>query len=418
MLYFQIEVPKLTGRKPDKDSDKAMPGHPSVSPPPDYEKLLMAAAYTTIGALYLITLILGWGSLPTPSLVLFTGLMAAFTLGHRFIPEPDAPLSRRLLYLLAQGIIIFSIVLVGRGEAFLPILYFIVVPQAYLLLPFRNASIVTLFFILALGLNYFIIAGPRGVLGILLPYAGGFVFFAAVSLMATRQREERERAEGLLAELEEAHRRLREYAQRVEELAVAEERNRLAREIHDSLGHHLTVASVQLEAARGLLTVNPARARAQMDKAQRSVKEALREVRRSVRALRPGELEREPLAQSLRALIEEFQATTALPVEFEVEGEERRLSPAVELTLYRAAQEALTNVQKHAHASQVELALRFAPHEVGLTVADNGVGCSELSEGFGLKGLRERAELLGGSLTAGNRDEGGFELKVTVPLTH
>lgn len=144
---------------------------------------------------------------------------------------------------------------------------------------------------------------------------------------------------------------MRGYTQRVEELA--EERNRLAREIHDSPGHHLTVASVQLEAARGLLTVDPARARAQMGKTQQSVKEALREVRRSVRALRPGELEREPLAQSLRALIEEFEATTALPVEFKVEG----------VTLYRAAQEALTNVQKHAHASRVELALRFAPLE-------------------------------------------------------
>jgi len=70
---------------------------------------------------------------------------------------------------------------------------------------------------------------------------------------------------------------------------------------------------------------------------------------------------------------EEFEATTALPVEFKVEGEERRLSPAAELTLYRATQEALTNVQKHAHASRVELALSFAPHEVTLTVADNGV---------------------------------------------
>ena len=321
----------------------------------------------------------------------------------------------RLLYLGIQGTLIFAVVLVGRGEAFLPLLYFILVPQAYLLLSFRSASIVTFFFILAVELDYLIIAGPRGALTGLLPYFGGFVFFAAVSLMAARQREEKEQAEGLLAELEEAHHRLREYAQRVEELAVAEERNRLAREIHDSLGHHLTVASVQLEAARGLLTIDPTRAHAQMDKAQQSVKEALREVRRSVRGLRPGELEREPLAQSLRALIEEFEATTALPVELEVEGEEQRLSPAAEMTLYRAAQEALTNVQKHAHASRVELALRFAPYEVTLTVADNGVGSGEAGEGFGLTGLRERAALLGGSLMAGNRAEGGFELRVSLP---
>jgi len=409
------EVLQLTKRGPDKDSDKAMSSYPSAGSTPDYEKLLMAAAYITIGAIYLITLILGWGSLPMPSLILLTGLTAAFILGQRFIPEPNAPLLHRLLYLGIQGALVFALVLVGGGETFLPILYFIVVAQAYLLLPFREASITTLFFILALGLDYLIIGGPRDVLGILLPYSGGFVFFAAVSLMAARQREERERAERLLAELEEAHRQLREYARRVEELAVAEERNRLAREIHDSLGHHLTVASVQLEAARGLLAADPAQARAQIEKAQRSVKEALREVRRSVRALRPGELEREPLAQSLRALIEEFQATTALPVEFKVEGEEQRLSPAAELTFYRAAQEALTNVRKHAHASRVELALRFAPHEVTLTVADNGVGTGEAGEGFGLRGLRERAELLGGSLTAGNRAEGGFELRVSLP---
>ncbi len=409
------EVLQLTERGPDKDLNKAMTTHPSAGSTPDYEKLLMAAAYITVGAIYLITLILGWGSLPMPSLILLTGLTAAFTLGQRFIPESDAPLLHRLLYLAIQGALVFALVLVGRGETFLPILYFIVVAQAYLLLPFREASITTLFFTLALGLDYLIIGGPREVLGILLPYSGGFVFFAAVSLMAARQREERERAERLLAELEKAHRQLREYARRVEELAVAEERNRLAREIHDSLGHHLTVASVQLEAARGLLAVDPAQARAQIEKAQRSVKEALREVRRSVRALRPGKLEREPLAQSLRAMIEEFEATTALPVEFKVEGEEQRLSPAAELTLYRAAQEALTNVQKHAHASRVEMALCFAPHEVTLTVADNGVGAKEAGEGFGLRGLRERAELLGGSLTAENRAEGGFELRISLP---
>ena len=413
--FFEVEVLKLTGRRPGNDSDKTIPSYPSAGSPPDYDKLFMASAYITIGALYLISLILGWGSLPMPSLILLTGLMAAFTLGQRFIPELDAPLLHRLLYLGIQGALIFAIVLVGGGETFLPILYFIVVAQAYLLLPFRDATLLTLFFILALGLDYLIISGPAQALGILLPYSGGFVFFAAVSLMAARQREERERAEGLLAELEEAHRRLREYARRVEELAVAEERNRLAREIHDSLGHYLTTITVQLEAARKLIATQPERAAQAIAKVERLARESLTEVRRSVAALRASPLDTASLGEAIGETVQDLHAS-GIATTFAIEGEARPLPIQTKAALYRAAQEGLTNVRKHANASAAQVTLTYEPERAVLTISDNGTGRrgGEV-EGFGLLGLRERVVLLGGSLEAGDRSEGGFRLRVVVP---
>jgi signal transduction histidine kinase len=224
--------------------------------------------------------------------------------------------------------------------------------------------------------------------------------------------------ERLAAELGEANRKLREYAAQAEELATAKERNRLAREIHDTLGHYLTVINVQLEAAQAVMEADRARSSAAVAKAQTLAKDGLSEVRRSVAALRASPVESRPLPDAVATLAEECRAG-GLIVDYQVLGAPRRLSLPAETALYRAAQEALTNVRKHARASRVDVRLDYAATDkVRLVVNDNGVGAQSPDEAegrFGLVGMRERLHLLGGEVCIVTEPGQGFKLEAEVP---
>ena len=248
-----------------------------------------------------------------------------------------------------------------------------------------------------------------------------FAFVIGMCAMAVEAVRRRERAENLFAELEAAHVELKRYAEQARELAISEERNRVAREIHDSLGHYLTVVNVQLEAAGKLLDRDPEKAREAVVRAKSAASETLSEVRRSVRALKPLAMEKRTGLGALAALAREFGGT-GIAVSFEVMGQERDLSPEAELLLYRALQEGLTNALKYSGGSRVEAKLAFEPSGVRLTVADNGRGSSgnvqkHSGTGFGIVGLGERASALGGRISAADADGGGFMLEVELPTT-
>jgi signal transduction histidine kinase len=213
----------------------------------------------------------------------------------------------------------------------------------------------------------------------------------------------------------------------VEELAVAQERNRLAREIHDGLGHYLTSINIQIKAAQAVLAQDPTRAVDALGKAQTMAEEALVDVRRSVSALRLSPVEGRPLSQAIAELVAESQAA-GIPTQFEVTGDPRSLPLQIELALFRATQEGLTNVRKHAQGAQAQVQLDYAsPGRVCLTVEDDGDGARPdldtgrqvVGEGitprFGLLGLKERAQLLGGRLTAEYLPGGGFRLAIDLP---
>ncbi len=248
-----------------------------------------------------------------------------------------------------------------------------------------------------------------------------FAFVIGMCAMALEAVRRKERTENLFAELERAHSELRRYAEQARELAISEERNRVAREIHDSLGHYLVVVNVQLEAAGKLLDRDPEKAREAVVRAKTAASETLSEVRRSVRALRPSAMEKRKGPGALAALAREFGGT-GITVSFEVQGQERDLSPEAELLLYRALEEGLTNALKYAGGSRVQIKLAFEPFSVRLTVADNGCGASGNDQGlggtgFGIPGLEERASALGGTVSAADADVGGFVLEVQLPTT-
>jgi signal transduction histidine kinase len=248
--------------------------------------------------------------------------------------------------------------------------------------------------------------------------AGSAVFFVATfAHMRLNEQQARENAERLMAELEQANAQLAAYATQAEELAITQERNRLAREIHDSLGHYLTTVNVQIEAAKVVMDSDPERALDAMNKAQELAQKGLARVRESVATLRESPVSNRPLHQAIAFLVKETQST-GIVTEFEVVGEPQALEHKVALALYRAAQEALTNVRKHARASRVDVLLDFQPGKVSLEVKDNGVGAPETTGGFGLLGIRERMQLLGGRLEISTGVAKGFCLTASVPLSY
>ncbi len=175
----------------------------------------------------------------------------------------------------------------------------------------------------------------------------GVLFSVLLSQLRLNEQHAREKAEALASQLEQANRQLAEYAFQAEELAATQERNRLAREIHDNLGHYLTIVNVQIEAARLTLDTDPARAVDALTKAQDLAKKGLASVRELVSALRVSPVENRPLEDAIVELVNETEMDGLTSV-FRLVGDTRPVEPKTALALYRAAQEGLTNVRKHA----------------------------------------------------------------------
>lgn len=229
-----------------------------------------------------------------------------------------------------------------------------------------------------------------------------FGFVIVFSRLAVAANAARERALAMAAD--------------VEALAVVRERNRLAHEIHDSLGHYLTTIHVQLQAARAIHAADPSRALDAVAKAQGLARDALEEVRRSVSALKV-DADPAPLPERVRELAEVTDGC-GTRVRFDLRGESRRLRPETEHALFRAAQEGLTNVRKHAGAESAAVILDYSdPSRVRLEVVDDGRGAGETAgSGNGLPGVVERISALGGRVEAGNAHPAGFRLFAELPV--
>jgi signal transduction histidine kinase len=303
--------------------------------------------------------------------------------------------------LLLLGYLVYGVGEAGFGAT---LLVMVLISQSVLLLPLPAAALVVAvvpFFHLGMTLVDGLANG--------LPLLGAAVFTAVVTELLRRERRAR-------TDLAVAHERLREYAVQAEELATTQERNRLARDIHDGLGHHLTVVQMQIQAARAVLGTDPQRADVVLAKAQAQTTEALAEVRHSVAALREPRSP-VPLPEALTELVAETSAA-GVATRLEIEGTVRPLSPEAEEALYRTAQEGLTNVRKHAEAASALVVLEYAdPTTVRLEVRDDGRGlpAETPGAGFGLLGLTERAARLGGRLDVSSDPGRGTRVLVEVP---
>jgi signal transduction histidine kinase len=250
----------------------------------------------------------------------------------------------------------------------------------------------------------------------------GLVFSIAMAQVVNRERASHAQAERALAELAASHQQLKEYTEQAVELAATKERNRLAREIHDSLGHYLTVINVQLEKALVVRDQHPQQADQAVRDAKGLASEALQDVRRSVGELRATN-ESFSLPAALGTLIERMQSDD-LTIELRVSGREEGFPEEGRMALFRATQEGLTNIHKHAAATHARIDLRFGEQDAVVDICDNGHGFDPATlrplapgraGGYGLQGMRERLELLGGRFQIESAPGAGTRLTLRVP---
>ncbi len=367
------------------------------------------AMYATVAAFSIVTLIVQAPELSDGRWLLYVLGVGAFVLIlNRTTHYDPLPAKWLVVSLLVQTALLIGLTIISDYYFLTTMLSFITVSVIETSLPRRLSPLVNGLLLGVLSLAFTIGAGVSAGMQILLGLGAGFLFMSVFTRATENERLARQ-------QLEAAHQQLAEYAAQVGQLATMRERNRLAREVHDSLGHYLTVINVQLEVVTKLLESNPNKALEAAKRAKELASEGLSEVRRSVAALRPSPIEDRPLPDALQSL-----AATAreagLIVTFEQNGQLRALTPEVETVIYRATQEALTNIRKHAHASSAHIRLAYAATQVQLSIRDNGVGRRHDEDNVGLTALRERAAALNGTVSADNHPDGGFQIEVMLPI--
>jgi signal transduction histidine kinase len=203
-------------------------------------------------------------------------------------------------------------------------------------------------------------------------------------------------------------------------IAVAEERARIARELHDIVAHAVSVMVLQVGAVRHRLPDALAPDREALQDVERAGRTALTEMRRLLGAMREDgervDLAPQPGLDRIESLLDEVRRA-GLPVQLHIEGEPRLLPRAIDLSAYRIVQEGLTNALKHARAGRADVTVHYAPDEVQIVVRDDGEGAAPGNDpGYGLAGVRERVKIYGGEMSTGSANGGGFVLRTRLPL--
>ncbi len=341
---------------------------------------------------------------------------------------PERP-GRALVY--ALGALVFHTVLNIRDGAYLLLVYSLL-PQFFSMLP-RGLAVAG---VAGIALLPPIVSGgvaelltDRGALFNLLASVGlGLAVTAVIEALGTQAEQQR----ATIAELEEARAEIERLAAQAaaqgRAAGVLAERQRLAHEIHDTLAQGFTSIVTQLEAAEQALDADPATAAVHLDRARRTARDSLGEARRAVEALRPEPLDRADLADALRAVAERWRRDHADGVEvaLRIDGASSPLPRTVDAALLRVAQEALTNVARHARAQQVAVTLSYLDDVVLLDVQDDGVGFDatavaagalDVSQGgYGLHAMRERLAPLGGRVVVESDPGEGTTVVASVPL--
>ncbi|MCX6054451.1 MAG: sensor histidine kinase [Chloroflexi bacterium] len=246
-------------------------------------------------------------------------------------------------------------------------------------------------------------------------FFAGQVFILIFTQMAVTEQRARVKLETLATQLSEANKHLSEYADRVQELTITQERNRMAREIHDGLGHYLTTINMQIQAAKALIKNGNDKSKELLSTAQNLTSVALEDVRNSVFALRQNPNELLPLQERIEEMARS-NSSSARSIIVEVYGETRQISPQIDLTLFRAAQETINNANKHSSASEIRIILDYTDkNSISLISSDDGVGTGEIINGFGLTGIQERIRLLKGNMTIATSIGKGFKIHIMIP---
>ena len=352
------------------------------------------------------------------TLVPFTVFTIAHLILHwrlgKFLPYP----SRIVWYILIQGVLALVISLMANNLGMIFALFMALLGEAVGVYGLnRRGLLAGVYYLVLLAVTLVQLSGwdstAWGFLGII-PMALFVVIYVTLYM---RQVEARERAQSLTDELEKANRQLSEYAAQVEDLSIANERQRMARELHDTLSQGLAGLILQLEAADAHLTNN------RNDKAQSIInntmdqaRDTLADARRAIDDLRQPSLD--DLDSALRREVDRFTEATSIPIHFHAD-QTPPLPDAVTETLIRAVAEALTNIANHAQAQSVEVNIRMKDKSLLVTIQDDGRGfdAGSIPSGhYGILGIKERLRLVNGSFEVQSENGKGTTLKIQVPL--
>jgi signal transduction histidine kinase len=371
-----------------------------------------------------------WTAFYTVSLLLLL-LSCAVLVGR--LPLPPRLTQRVALFEMAFVIFLHVVALYQGGSTVMQVLFCPAIISIFLLFPPERWRALTIF--LAAGWLLPQVPILFTTKGFLVPTAiNGMTLFTSwsIGLLVRRFMDQQKRSDQLLAEvtasqaaLARAHRQLQETAAQAQQMAVLEERQRIAREIHDSVAHGLTVLIVQLQAARRMLPGRPEDALAWVARAEESARGALQEARQAVRALHPSGLDATSDGEALRRLGRDFGAATGIDVTVTEGPGVADLAPQPHRIeqLYRIMQEALTNAHRHGGARQVWAELRLERDsgasptgaQLRLLIQNDGKLPTAIETGVGLKSMSERARSLGGSASVSVVD-GRFTIQVTIPV--
>ncbi len=387
-----------------------------------WDWLWQALFYAAVGVSTWLMLLDDGRRAPVTATLLLTALLLLWYWGGLKLAYGRAGGTDRgasMRFVVITGVIVLWFVLVNISPAYYFILFGLF-GQLFRHLPLRYGVLAVLLLTAAITAEQ--LAGAGATFSLANPVIWLFLFSAlgaivlgvwitAIIEQSLQRRRLIEQLEATQAELAAAERRA----------GVLEERQRLARDIHDTLAQGFTSIIMHLEAADQALPDDLDTLQNHLDRARGTARASLEQARRVVHALRPQSLEQRSLPDAIARTAARWREETGIPLTTTTTGEPMPLHPDIEVTLLRAAQEALANVRKHARATMVQLTLSYMDDVVVLDVQDNGVAfagaaASPLSGGYGLQAMRERAELWGGSVTVESEPGEGTTVVVSIPV--
>ena len=365
-------------------------------------------------------------------LAAFAVLLLAHTILHwfayRLLSGKPERRGRQVAYCVLQAGLLFTISLLSTDSTLtLGLWVTLLVETVALLWPAWQAMVLSAALYYGLmALNWALIWGLQEAISLIPAVAlilCGLLFYAVA---LAREYRSRQKAQEMVRKLEATQRQLEEYAEQVEQLTISNERQRMAREMHDTLAQGLAGVIMQLEAADSHLESNrPAEAQVLVDQAMLRARQTLHEARRAIQALRSAALEQRDLAAALAAEVSQFEVASGVTADFIFVGEPELIEPNVAQHLLRIVQEGLSNVGRHAQARHVQVRLAQSDAKIQLTVQDDGEGfdveaAMQRAECFGLHGMYERAQHLGATLRLKSAPREGTMLLLSLedmPLT-
>lgn len=249
------------------------------------------------------------------------------------------------------------------------------------------------------------------------------LFIAFMSFSLQKQVKEKQKIEKLYTklidttrELSIANKKLEDYAKKSEEMAKIKERNRLAREIHDTIGHSLTGIVTGLDACKTIIDIDLESTKGQISKIAELARKGLIDVRRSVKALRPDNLERYSLVFAIKKMVSDISGLGEIEIELNIDGNFDNMNADEEDTIFRTVQEGITNAVRHGKSKNIKITLRNMDELISLIIEDDGIGNKDIIEGFGLKHIRERIKMLAGEVEFLGGNDKGFTINAVFPL--